>query len=186
MSVATGQGFRALRSAMRLALGVALLAAALGALAPRSAQAGEIFLWTDESGRTHLSDSVPARFRKSALRIDSRQFELSPEQQREAAESRAALDRQASAAAAAASRAMAAASVAAAARRTPTPAGANAAGSAAEGGNADCAKLQREYQESLECFAPFMNANGSLKPGAFAACRSVVNPTLKCGSPKAY
>lgn len=172
---------------MRCALGGFILAAGLGALAPRTASAADIFLWTDEGGRTHLADSVPARFRKSAIRIDSRQFELGPEQQREAAEARAVLDRQASAAAAAARNAAAAASVAAAARRAPLPtAPGSAAGNRGESGNSDCDALQREYQESLDCFAPYMNANGSLKPGAFAACRSVVNPTLKCGSPKAY
>jgi hypothetical protein len=97
------------------------------------ARAGDIYVWTDESGKTHLADSVPARYRKAAVRIDSSQFELTPEQQREAAAARAALEKKADAVA-----------------------------------------------------APFVNANGSLKPGAFAACKSVVNPTLQCGSPKAY
>jgi len=31
-----------------------------------------------------------------------------------------------------------------------------------------------------------VNANGSVKPEGFATCKSVVNPTSKCGSAKAY
>ena len=145
---------------------------------PRSAAAADIFLWTDENGRTHLADSVPPQHRKAAIRIDSSQFELSPEQQRDAAASRAALARQASAPPASppANFARPAGAIA--------PSSSGVAASAASG--SDCEARQREYRESLECFAPYVNANGSLKPGAFAACKSVVNPTLTCGSPKAY
>ena len=46
---------------------------------------------------------MPAKYRKSAVRIDSSQFELSPEQQREAARARLALEKKAAAAAAPAS-----------------------------------------------------------------------------------
>jgi len=148
----------------------------VGAALSLAAQAGDIYFWTDESGRTHLSDSVPAPYRKSALRIDSSRFELTPEQQRDAAATRAALANKASApvpqpAPVAAPRS--------AGRAGPAPA-------ARPGEPADCDALQREYIESLECFAPFVNANGSVKPEGFATCKSVVNPTLKCGSPKAY
>ena len=144
-----------------------------------AARAGDIYVWTDESGQTHLADSVPARYRKAAVRIDSSQFELTPEQQREAAAARAALEKKADAVAAPASTpAPPARPGAASPSRAAAPVGPPTA--------ARCEALQREYRESLECFAPFVNANGSLKPGAFAACKSVVNPTLQCGSPKAY
>ena len=141
--------------------------------------AGDIYVWTDESGKTHLADSVPAKYRKSAVRIDSSQFEPTPEQQREAAAARAALEKKASAVSAPApTPAPTTTPRTAAAPRAPAAIGPASAG--------ECEALQREYRESLECFAPYVNANGSLKPGAFAACKSVVNPTLKCGSPKAY
>ena len=129
--------------------------------------------------QTHLADSVPANYRKSAVRIDSSQFELTPEQQREAAAARAALKKKADAVSSPTpGPAPTAKPGAASAARAAAPIGPPSAG--------ECEALQREYRESLECFAPFVNANGSLKPGAFAACKSVVNPTLKCGSPKAY
>ena len=144
-----------------------------------AAHAADIYVWTDENGKTHLADSVPAKYRKSAVRIDSNQFELTPEQQREAAAARSALERKADAVSAPApSPAPTARPGAAPVSRAPAPVGPPSAG--------ECEALQREYRQSLECYAPFVNANGSLKPGASVACKPVVNPTQKCGSPKAY
>ena len=154
------------------------LAFVIAAAAAFAAQGADIYVWTDENGKTHLADSVPPKYRKSAARIDSSQFELSPEQQREAAAARAALEKKASAPVPQpqASPAPPAAPLSASPRQAP----------ASTASSTDCDALQREYRESLECFAPFVNANGTVKPGAFATCKSVVNPTLKCGSPKAY
>ena len=154
-------------------------ACVIGIVLAFAAHGADIYHWTDENGRVHISDTVPARYKATATRIDSRQFELSPEQQREA-QARAALDKQRAAAAPQqrASEAQAGASAAPPALAIAPP--------AATPSNTDCEALQREYRESLECFAPFVNANGTLKPNAFSVCKSVVNPTLKCGSPKAY
>jgi hypothetical protein len=151
-------------TAAALVIGVAWAVTALGA---------DIYRWTDETGKVHLADTVPPRYKASAQRIDSRQFELTPAQQREA-EARLARERQALAA-----RPVPPSQPAATALARPAPPAAGAA-------PRDCEALQREYRESLECFAPFVNANGSLKPEAFTTCKSVVNPTLTCGSPKAY
>lgn len=145
-----------------------------------AAQAADIYQWTDDAGRVHLADSVPPRYKAGAIRIDSRQFELSPEQQREA-EARAAAAKKKALAAQRQQRA----SDAQATVSRPVPVR-RAAPLAASPSGPDCEALQREYRESLECFAPFVNANGTVKPNAFLACKSVVNPTLKCGSPKAY
>ena len=57
--------------------------------------------------------------------------------------------------------------------------------SAASAPEADCETLHRRYRESLDCFAPFVTGNGTLKPNAFAACKPVVDPSPKCGPPKA-
>ena len=156
------------------------VAFAVACAAAFAVHAGDIYVWTDENGKTHLADSVPTKYRKAAVRIDSSQFELTPEEQREAAASREALEKKASAVSAPAS--------AKPARPAPPGAPAPLRAPATNGApsSSECEALQREYRESLECFAPYVNANGSLKPGAFASCKSVVNPTLKCGSPKAY
>jgi hypothetical protein len=145
----------------------------VGTMLAFAAFGADIYVWTDENGKTHLSDSVPPRYKASARRIDSRQFELTPEQQREAA-ARLELTR----------KALAASVPAASQAQAPAPA--RPATPAASTAGDDCEALLREYIASLECFAPFVNANGSLKPEAFTTCRSVVNPTQKCGSPKAY
>ena len=51
----------------------------------------------------------------------------------------------------------------------------------------DCATLRQRYQESAECFAPFVNVNGSVKPEAFQVCgRPVPAPTLACSSTPAH
>jgi hypothetical protein len=51
----------------------------------------------------------------------------------------------------------------------------------------DCASLRERFRESAECFAPFVNANGSVKPEAFEVCGPPVpQPTLECSSTPAY
>jgi hypothetical protein len=156
-----------------------LVALIFAAAAAFMAHAADIYVWTDENGKTHLADSVPPKYQKSATRIDSSQFELTPEQQRDAAAARVALEKKAASA-------PAANAPRAAVPATAGPLSAPPSSAPPTVNSSECEALQREYRESLECFAPYVNANGSLKPGAFAACRSVVNPTLKCGSPKAY
>ena len=152
-----------------------LIAAALvaGTTWAVTALGADIYRWTDENGKVHLADTVPPRYQSTAQRIDSRQFELTPAQRREA-DARLARERQAQASRPAPASAAAATPPA----RTAPP--------ATPAAPRDCKALQREYADSLECFAPFVNANGTLKPGAFEACKLVVNPTATCGSPKAY
>lgn len=147
---------------------------AIGATLSFAAQAGDIYRWVDENGRTQLSDVVPDKYKATAVRVDSKQFEITPEQRREA---QARVDRE---------KAMLAEQARASAPRgrTAPPAIGNASPASAPG--SDCEALQRSYRESQECFAPFYNANGSLKVEAYKACKAVENPTVKCGSPKAY
>ena len=151
-----------------------VLAGVAGGLLAFAAQAADIYRWTDESGKVHLSDSVPEKYRAKATRIDSRQFELSPEQRRDA---EARLARAKKELAASAPPATAETGAAPPLRPSP-PASAPA--------RTDCDTLQREYLDSLECFAPFVNANGTIKPNAFAVCKVVVDPSPKCGPLKAY
>src|SRR5665647_1309993 len=51
--------------------------------APAPAGATDIYRWVDESGRTHMSDTVPEQYKNSATRIDPGPTELTPEQQKE-------------------------------------------------------------------------------------------------------
>ncbi|NMM10039.1 MAG: DUF4124 domain-containing protein [Polaromonas sp.] len=138
--------------------------------------AADIYRWVDENGRTQISDIVPENYKKSATRIDSRQFELSAEQRREA-DARAAETAQRMARSDAIEAANAAAAVAA-----------SAASAAAESGprratkqGTDCATLRRLYRESLACFAPYVTAVGATKAEAFEKCTPVLDPVAKCG-----
>lgn len=142
--------------------------------------AADIYRWVDDQGRTQLSDSVPDEYKKSAIRIDSRQFEVTSGQRREA-EARAAQERARAKAtkdekALAASKANSqAGSGISATRGTPT--------SSANTGN-DCETQYRLYRESLACFAPYVNVNGSVKVEAFERCKPVLDPSQRCGPPK--
>jgi len=57
-----------------------------------AASATVIYRWIDENGRTHVSDVVPEKYKKSATRVDSAQYEAPPESRKEA-EQRAAKEK---------------------------------------------------------------------------------------------
>jgi hypothetical protein len=138
-------------------------------------QAGDIYRWVDEQGRTQWSDVVPEKYRSSATRLDTRHYELTPEQQREA-EERAARER-------------------ARAPNLPEPPATPAPKSAAPSVPApvvkrpveqvtestDCETWWRLYRESQDCFGPFHTVGGGLKPEAFDHCNEIPSPELKCG-----
>lgn len=140
--------------------------------------AADIYRWVDEEGRTHISDVVPPQHKKSARKIDPREFELSAEQVKEAQaraerdKARAALARQQRASAVAAGAPASGPAAAGSAPRPTVPAA------------TDCATLRRLYRESQECFAPYRTATGTTKAEAFEKCTPVVDPELKCGPEK--
>jgi hypothetical protein len=135
-----------------------------------------IYRWVDENGRTHVSDAVPERYKKSATRIDSGQYDVSPERRKQAQE-QAAREK---------------ALVDDAARRredAPLPASAPAAsmpkGSKrpAQGvtDSTDCETWRRLYRDSLECFGPYRTAKGATKAEAFEKSADIPDPRAKCG-----
>ncbi len=140
------------------------------------AQAGDIYRWVDEAGQTHLSDVVPDKYKDSARHIDSRQYELTPEQQREAA-ARAARER-----------ARASESPAPPAADAPSPATPPAPVSPpvikrpTEGvtPSTDCATWWRLFRESEVCFYPFRLVGGGIKPEAFEHCNVIPSPEPRC------
>ena len=150
---------------------------ALATLLPLSLHAADVYRWVDEDGRTHLSDTVPHKYRGSATRVDTGP-ELTP-QQREEAEARAALrKKQAEEEAQRRSREAAGtgARTAPAAPAPPIQPPARSTKSAS-----DCAELLRRYRESQECFAPYRMANGAIRPEAFQLCGpDVLDPSGQC------
>lgn len=161
----------------------ALAIAALGGALSLPLYAADMYRWVDENGRTQLSDTVPEKYRKSAVKIDSRRYELSAEQRSEvdtrtAAAEKTRLEE--------AQRKKALADAAAAAASAPASAGSagkTAARKPAEAAT-DCATLQRLYRESEDCFALFKVVGGATKAEAFQKCTVAESPVTKCGAPQ--
>ena len=152
------------------------------ALVVMPALADDIYKWVDETGRTQLSDVVPEKYKKSATRIDGKRYELTAQQR---AESDARSEKERAVAADAEKRrlsAQAAASAAVAAAASAAPRKPKAEPDA----KTDCETLQRLYNESQECFAPYVTTSGAIKAEAFQRCTALPSPTTKCGAPKAY
>lgn len=146
------------------------------ALVPLLAAARDIYRWVDESGRVHIADTVPDRYRGVATRLDGKVPEPSAQQRAEAAE-RAAKDRARLAEIDAARQAQAAASSASA------PA-ARAAPRAAATGGSECDRLWQEYHESQVCFGPYFLGQGGIRAEAYSKCKEVRNPSQQCGPSK--
>jgi hypothetical protein len=152
-----------------------LVVSLLAAFVCASAIAVEMYRWVDDKGVTNISDVVPDKYKKSATKVDSTQFEPD-EQSHRAAAARAA----ATASAAASSPAPA---------LPPTSAGAigvaRQASSAASGAE-DCATLQRRYKESQDCFGPQVRTvRGAINGARSDQCTVVVDPSPQCGLPPA-
>lgn len=152
-----------------------LLLGVATALCMTQAHATDIYRWTDETGRVHMSDSVPERYRAGATRIDSAQYlardaevrEAATRAERDKARADAAVERQAPRA-----------------RPQGLPQTTTAPSQAAADVEAECAMAHRAFRASQECFGPFRNVNGSVKPEALAVCREVPDPTTRCGPPQ--
>ena len=159
---------------MRLDARAAVLLCASAVCSPASG--ADVFRWVDESGRTHFSNTVPDKYKKSAVKIETRQSEPTAQQRREA-EERASADRRRikanedSKAATPSSRPVdPVESESTAAERKPP-----------DDLAADCETQHRIYRESLACFAPFTLANGAIRAEAFQVCKVVRDPGFHCG-----
>lgn len=154
-------------------------------LAAMPASAVEMYRWVDERGRTHIADVVPERYRKSAIKVDSRKFEPSEQQRGQAAAVSAAILARAASSPAPGpvpSRAVDPAG-SAPVRAGSTGFGRPAASAPATAAN-DCETLQRQYAQAQSCFAPCVQGNGSVKAECFTRCAVLVDPSPRCGLPK--
>lgn len=155
---------------------LALLAAL--ALLPLAAGATQLCRWVDETGRTQLSDTVPPQYLGTATCIDSRKYELSPEAQREA-DQRAAQERARVRNEAATQPPEPPPSVPAPAAAASAPVVKRPAQQVTDA--TDCATWWRLYDESADCFGPYRNVRGGIRPEAFDVCNPVESPVPKCG-----
>jgi len=138
------------------------------------AGAADIYRWVDENGKVHISDVVPEKYRGSAKRMDTGASEVSPEN-RAAAEARAAADRE---------RARLSDEARAEAARRQAIQHPDPVALPRPPAESDCEKAHRLYKESVDCFAPFVTARGTVKEEAFNFCTSLPDPSPRCGPPK--
>jgi len=162
---------------MLVRMSVALIAAALGLFSP-VVRSASICRWVDANGRTQMSDVVPDKFKQSATCSDSRKYELSPGQQREAerrvAEQQSRMRHKIT--------------------QPPAQAASGAPGTTMEQSlpsvkrpaevitdNTDCQTRWRIYDESVACFGPYRTTQGATKPEGFDKCNDIPSPEIKCG-----
>ena len=142
--------------------------------------ATDMYKWKDESGRTHVAESVPERYKRVATKIDSRQFEVQ-ESEKAAALARGAKERE-HAASMAADRARAADAASA------PPLGLSAsqprAGTSRRQGESSCDQHWRLYFESQACFAPYQRREVGPRVEAYSNCQTVQAPPSECGPAK--
>jgi hypothetical protein len=158
-------------------MAVALITVTLGLLSPL-AHSASICRWVDGNGRTQMSDVVPQEYKQSATCTDSRQYELSPQQQREAErgvaeqKNRKRLDMAKPAAKAPSIAASGTGQPTLPAAKRPTEIITNAT---------DCPTRWRIYDESVACFDPYRTTQGATKPEGFEKCNDIPSPEIKCG-----
>lgn len=147
---------------------------ALGLLVSSATLATVVYRWVDEGGRTHMSDVVPEKYRRSARPVELGPYEVSPDARKQA-EERAARDK-------------AAATTNLPVHGAKAPQAASVAStipsrrpSQAVTSTTDCATWRRLYQESMDCFGPYRTTRGGIKPEAFDNCNVIPSPDEKCG-----
>jgi hypothetical protein len=125
-----------------------------------------------------MSDVVPDEFIQSATCSDSRKYELSPQQEREA-ERRVAKQQN---------------RMRAKIIQPPTQAASSAPGITREQSvpiakrpvevitdTTNCQARWRIYDESVACFGPYRTTQGATKPEGFDKCNDIPSPEIKCG-----
>lgn len=143
---------------------------------PAALQAGVIYQWVDDAGRTQMSDVVPAKYQDRAKEVGASSATATPMQSREDAQKAKERIRGANAAAAS-SRPQSNGGYPSSHSDTPS--------SGAD--TSDCAALWRAYRESQSCFARYRNpAHNSLDPAAFSYCKEASDPSSRCGASSGY
>lgn len=132
--------------------------------------ASDVYRWVDERGGVHYGNKVPEQYRKGATLMAPEKKDEGEGQRRRDAERDAARDRAEFEASMKARASKPAEPKARPTARATPPA-------------TDCQARLKRYQDSQACFAPFFNANGSIRPEAFSKCTEVKEPSDCYASP---
>jgi hypothetical protein len=137
-----------------------------------AAHADEIFRWVDERGKVHYGSSVPEKYRYKAKKLDSENSD-DLKARKQDAEARFAREKEAGDARrpqAGAADAAKPAAVPAIPAAAPGPVGSLSSADPA------CAEKWNQYLTSVQCFASFVNRNGSVRPDAYKNCTTLNQP----------
>lgn len=155
---------------------------ALWVIGAPGAWAVPICRWTDDNGRVQISDVVPEAYARIAVCTVSGQHELTPAQQREAADRARAELARAEAQAGAPAPTPAPVRDARDTRDVPASDARRPRQRVTEA--TDCVTWRRLYDESNACFGPYRTTRGATRPEAFDHCNVVPSPEPKCGLPR--
>jgi len=144
-----------------------------------AAQANEIFRWVDEKGKVHYGSSVPEKYRDKGKRLDSESPDDLKARRREA-EARVAREKAAAEAMGKPRTGEPDSAKAGAAAKSPAAAAPKAK---QLGSDASCADLWNEYKASIDCFAPYVRGNGTVRPEGFEKCPTIKQP-VHCKTPE--
>ena len=133
----------------------------VGLLACCTLSEAQVSKWVDESGVVHYGDSVPEKFRNSAKIVPLRNDAPSAAQVR-AAQLRSENQR---------------AALASGHKASETAASSLIPASATEPlHEASCHEQWQQFRNVEDCFAPYRNATGGIKPEAFDHCPVIKEP----------
>jgi len=144
--------------------------ALLGALA-FTAHADEIYRWVDERGKVHYGSSVPEKYRYRARKLEPENPDDLKARRRDA-EARLARDKAGADARRPPAEAEAAKPAAAPAKPVAVPGPVGSLSST----DPACAEKWNQYLASVQCFASFVNRNGSVRPEAYKNCTTLNQP----------
>ncbi len=124
---------------------------AVGLLACCSLSHAQVAKWVDESGVVHYGDSVPEKFKNNAKIVPLHNDTPSAAQVREA-------------------------QLRTEGQRAALKSGSKSSEAATPPHEASCHDKWQQFSEARDCFDPYRNANGSIKPEAFNHCPVVLEP----------
>jgi hypothetical protein len=136
------------------------------------AHANGIFRWVDDRGKVHYGGAVPEKYRYRAKKLESENAD-DLKARREEAEARLARDK---AGGDARRPPKGEADAAKPAAVPPKPAAAPGPVGSVSSFDPACAEIWNQYLASVQCFANFVNRNGSVRPEAYKNCTTLNQP----------
>lgn len=132
-----------------------------------NSNAGEVYKWVDETGRTHFGDTIPERYQDKSKKIDVTASKLTDAQRKEGMD-RATKEKMALKNDSETNQETVIHTPLEGLKKKPAPA------------STTCREKMQAWRESAACFDKYRNQNGSVKPEAYRNCTDVKKPAEIC------